>query len=390
MKINGLAVLSIASCLTFGQAFAEGGGSGNGGDAVVCREYGARPVRIVSAELLDYYEGRQLRRLSPRAHAELTDEQYIDKIGDTLLAYDAVAYADFKSEALKLMAAVKEFRASGTSSDTDILFTNEQLRDIPDAGTQLVMSNNCRVEQLAIRTTQEFPDDPKYIIQADILRAMDPLNARGLVLHEAVYKTFVEKYRDTNSVGARYLHQKLTARPAGDIVIADLVAAIRRVREATITKSTPGGRAVTLSHPFTVLPDGSISGVNEKYEYNGRIKGVLLVMGSSGQLDLAKSLSLGGVWSPDVTVPVTKYEVSVDGAPAINLYWSPDTLIPFGDWAVSIETNSTNAMEVGVSVYASSEEREVKFSVPYVPGTTAYQLSFQAGLDSEFRLQFTP
>lgn len=390
MKFKNLTVLSIASCLTLGQAFAEaGGGSGNGGDAVVCR---GSSNSIQSAELLDYFEGRTLRNLAPLAAAGLSDAEYVARLDATLKAYDAKAFKGFKAEALKVLSAIKNFRTTGQSGDDEILFTEQPLNDVSDSG-RLLLNAECSVEQLAVRTAQEFPDDPKYIIQAHIVRALPELHVRGLALHEAIYKVFADAYGAQNSVAARYLHQKLTSRVGGEIVFADFAAAVKLVPTAVFTKTTPSGREIELQTEGEVLPDGSVVAYQETaYSWNGR-PGLRLIVGADGVLDLALSRQHGGIVSPagvgsrngSVREGMLT-QVEVNGAPV-------ETYYPYGAWRAHLSLDPARDGQlslIGVRLFADWSGNMVEWLVPATTGPGVYVLEFNVALDADFNVVVSP
>lgn len=178
---------------------------GNGGDAVVCRDSSGK---IVSIELLDYYEGRKLRRMNVVYDPGLTNAAYIQKLGAKLVEFDHVRFKDFTQEGLKLDKAIASFLATGRNSDQRVLFTDDVLTDIPDSD-ELTFQPGCHVEQLAIRVKKQFPEDPEYIIQQNLLKALSPRDVRGIIVHELIYRVVKNLTRGENSVFARYFHQKV-------------------------------------------------------------------------------------------------------------------------------------------------------------------------------------
>lgn len=186
---------------------------GNGGDAVVCR---GTDGEIITAELLDYYEGRTLRNLEV-VHAVGTDnESFFIEIGEKFNSLEEIYYMDITEEALSLNHALEKWLEAGISTRADIIFTTDPLTDIPDSG-ELILRRGCNVEQVAIRVNQRFPEDPAYIFQSEILKKLSSRDIRGLVLHEIIYKFLIMRqfsygFNVSDSIVARYFHQKLMSR----------------------------------------------------------------------------------------------------------------------------------------------------------------------------------
>lgn len=194
------------------------GEKGNGGDAVVCRNTRGE---ITSAELLDYYEGRILRGFSVRDSAALSDEEFINENLGRISRLDG----DFMftiDDGIDLLKKIRTFLETTETNARigNVIFTSETLRDINDSG-ELILKENCKVEQLAIRLDNEFDEDPEFIIQASILRTLGDRDLRGLVLHEILYREIDRKaanyaYETSDSIGTRYLHQKLLSKESAE------------------------------------------------------------------------------------------------------------------------------------------------------------------------------
>jgi hypothetical protein len=202
-KVFGMLLIAVAM-----NAFA--GEKGNGGDAVVCRDASRS---IISAELLDYYEGRTLRNLNV-PEFQGSDIELFQKLETTLSKMDKDTFTWF-SDALWLLTHM-ENHLKGTDVEVPnptVIYTTDPLTDIPDSG-ELILKEGCKVEQLVIHTNTDFPEDPEFIIQENILKKLDQKNLRGLAIHELLYKSMIKRgerlnYEVKNSIPTRYLHQKL-------------------------------------------------------------------------------------------------------------------------------------------------------------------------------------
>jgi hypothetical protein len=198
-KLSSILVLVFFSTLSF-----AGNDKGNGGDAIVCRN----PLwnDIKSAELLDYYEGRELRSLKLKINSSLSLREQVMGYARKLAEYSSYAlFSDIELEAFKLIHAAEEFE-KGILYTTEVKFTKGTLIDIPDSSS-LSIPSGCAIEQLAIRIAKNFDDDPSYLIQADIFSKLDKNQRAGLILHEVIYRAFTLKLGHTDSVTARYFHQ---------------------------------------------------------------------------------------------------------------------------------------------------------------------------------------
>ncbi len=201
-------------------AFSKEGG--NGGDVIVCRDGNAQ---IKSIELLDYYEARQMRQFKVLEYPGLTDKQFITAIADKINSLEDLERPFDTREALELMNAVRHFIKTGQSNTKGILFTNEVLTDIPDS-EELFIPRGCYVEQIAIWQYPSFPEDPRFIFQADLLKNLSDRDLRGLVLHEMIYKTlYTRSFGDLlkDSYSPRYFHEKLMSRDLKEFTFVDYI-----------------------------------------------------------------------------------------------------------------------------------------------------------------------
>lgn len=174
--------------------FATGGGLGNGGDAIVCRD---RNGHITSAELLDYFEARVLRDLNPEFgnESQSPDQRAL------------VAVERLERRAPEAFRILREYVVSFLSETR--MISDIDLPDVPDSGEVLV-PRGCRVEQVAIQHEPRVTRDYRYWINQEIWNAMSRLSRAGLILHEVIYRVALQ-VGATNSIGVRHLNALMSS-----------------------------------------------------------------------------------------------------------------------------------------------------------------------------------
>lgn len=200
-----------------------GNEKGNGGDAIVCRNQAGE---ITSAELLDYFEGRSFRRIPHVFDGYISHEQYLKNLAKKLNYFDEYKFKDFETESLSFLKAVNEYLESSQQSQVGYVFTDSPLVDVPDS-KHLSIPANCQVEQLAVRVNQVYAEDPKFMIQGEILKSLSDDGVRGLILHEMIYKVFADMLGNNDSTKARFFHQMLTSKSLDDLDFLSYVNAIK-------------------------------------------------------------------------------------------------------------------------------------------------------------------
>lgn len=141
--------------------------NGGGGSAIVCRD---DKKKIVSAELLDLYEGKiQYALQMPQAMGDFATElqraqekfDYLNK-NPRLESYLNPPFQWFYEKFKFLPKGV-------------------QLKPIPDS-LEVLIPENCQIEQLAF-----FKETNVILVNADIWEKLSVLDRVGLVVHESVY-----------------------------------------------------------------------------------------------------------------------------------------------------------------------------------------------------------
>lgn len=162
---------------------------GNGGNAVVCRDASGK---IISAELLDFYEARTLRQIQLDLGPSGLD--YMHRVLAKLRPLERVA---------PVRAALYENWAANFISESLIL-NGVKFEVIPDSD-HFFVPDGCEVEQLAVNREPELPTDHRYLINGDLWSHLDDASKAGLVLHEMIYREMAS-LGETNSRSSRYLN----------------------------------------------------------------------------------------------------------------------------------------------------------------------------------------
>lgn len=185
-------ILYIIITLNFSLLANSGHETGNGGDAVVCRENNI----IRTAELLDFYEARTMRDIEFKEQNGSVDEIVMRNF-QKLNKYSPQNEKHFKLKFINFFNETK-------------FLSNITLSDIPDSD-HVALPVNCQIEQVAIQQTPIFLGDKKYIINKDIYDKFDNFNKAGLIQHELIYD------RDMN------LQDSKSARYANSIISSDYI-----------------------------------------------------------------------------------------------------------------------------------------------------------------------
>ncbi len=140
--------------------------NGGGGKAVVCRD---QVKNILSVELLDLYEARQIYGLKIAPNQTSIEQQVNDIIQKI---HHSNLYAAFQIDPL-----VKRVRQNVKFISSDV-----QLIPVDDA-LEIVLPNECKVEQLA-----NYVDDSLLLVDESLWQKMNSQNQASLIMHEAIYR----------------------------------------------------------------------------------------------------------------------------------------------------------------------------------------------------------
>ena len=204
-------LLIVMMLLVAGNIFA-GDKLGNGGDAVVCRN---STGQIISSELLDYYEAREIRKINiDTGPANDSVDTKLNLVLSQLKRFDVPRAEQYKKY-LDLFAMESKIL------DADLV-------DIPDS-EHVSVPKNCRIEQAAIFKEPIIEGDPKYFISKEIWDALDATNRAGLILHEVIYRTFKEDGA-VNSIKARYFHSMLASKEIETWELGHYLALLKKLQ----------------------------------------------------------------------------------------------------------------------------------------------------------------
>lgn len=143
-----------------------GGSDGGGGNGVVC--YGHQDSKkVISVELLDFYEGRIL-------------EGY--DIGEK-----SGSYLDIFSEVLEKSASdeIKDYLKENSNLHRGFKFLPKGIRLKPiDDSSEIFIPENCKVEQIV-----NFQGPSRIFVVSDYWNLLSETNKAGLLLHEILWMT---------------------------------------------------------------------------------------------------------------------------------------------------------------------------------------------------------
>jgi len=161
---------------------------GNGGDAVVCR---SAEGAIVSAEVLDLYEARRIHDRNPNVDGDQSVEGVLAEIRSNLDAHETLL-----NETLKAY--------SDSFIDESLFLDDVELTDINDSD-HIIVPNGCKVEQVVIQNTPDEFNPKRYTVNNEIWSSFDNLNKAAMILHESLYRIFLDNRRANDSKIVRLL-----------------------------------------------------------------------------------------------------------------------------------------------------------------------------------------
>lgn len=186
---------------------------GNGGDAVVCRDSSTR--EIVSAETLDLYEARVIRKKSFELDPSLNEESLVDQVLSRLSTLEKVS-----ADSLKVF--------TDTFMEEAAFFDNVKLKDIKDSH-DIITPEGCEIEQVVI---QKEPDDfnpNRYTVNNSIWQKFDNISKAAMIMHEAVYRIFIESnMRVKDSRIVRLITSQLLANDLEENII-EFIKNLKRI-----------------------------------------------------------------------------------------------------------------------------------------------------------------
>lgn len=179
-------------------------GAGNGGISVVCRD---SDNKIISAELLEIYEGKTLYQKT-YDHSQNNLKHILSAVEDQLKV--SSIYIEKYQKEMELI-------------HKNIIFVPKGHKiELTEDALPVISQKNCRLEQLA-----NYTPAGDVLISQEIYESLDILNKAALYVHEAVYA--VRRHaKDTTSVRTRRLVRELMAINQDHSFIKDELAATIR------------------------------------------------------------------------------------------------------------------------------------------------------------------
>lgn len=177
--------LALSTCICAASALG-GNATGNGGDAVVCRD---SLQNIISAELFDYYEAREYYHMAVDLGDPHRDpfEQANEAIG-RLMRLDTKRANFYLDE-------VRTFFSKANLIPNIVLTPIQDIRNV-------IAPRDCAIEQLAVQKEPELASERLYTIAKDIWDHLSYRDQAGLILHEIIYHEAIS-FGQTDSVRAR-------------------------------------------------------------------------------------------------------------------------------------------------------------------------------------------
>lgn len=276
-----------------------GAESGNGGDALVCVSNGKTEVT-----LYDYYEA-------------VTFYEIPVQLGDLLRPPLEIAH-----DIIKRLESVDPARAERWHAEADRFMSQVQafqgvLVDIPDS-LAIGFPEGCSIEQIAVRNprAEHNPLLKEFIIRMPLFDRMDNGQKAGVILHEIIFKDFVQRGKSLNSVNARNFHALLVGDRFREMTKGDYFRFMVQQLKSPRTEIVYNGVCTALAPTAALYDSGLPKKVSicsgEKIAYR-EIKGTAYRSGSyfcpklidvySDQVDIDETTSQ--LWGPILIGPAT-------------------------------------------------------------------------------------
>lgn len=196
-KLSSLFLVMNLFSETVSFGFSEQGGHsvGNGGKGVICRD---SEGRILSIELLDFYEARVVRGIQR------------DLGAPSLSVSEKIRVALERLARLSPQRA-REYQAQADRFFDEVLFLRGQTLIGTDDSDHISFPSGCAVEQMATQNEPRLPEDKRYTINQDLWERLDSDNQTGLILHEIIYREAIESGQN-NSRSSRYINSYITSK----------------------------------------------------------------------------------------------------------------------------------------------------------------------------------
>ncbi len=189
-----LGILTLTSLSVFA---GQGGMGSGGGGAVVCRDDAGK---ILSAEVLDLYEGKETYHLKIKEEIGSLEQEYL-RFNRTMNIVSGFGMPPAQS----VLDNVKK-----TMDKFNYLPVDLRLELTNDFGAlDFTLKPNCKIEQLAI-----YHDDKERIdIDSEIWDTLDNTNKAALLAHELIYKSYRNTDEDNSKLTRKVVAMLFSTTP---------------------------------------------------------------------------------------------------------------------------------------------------------------------------------
>lgn len=229
-----LSVLNLV--LTSSLSFAGGDWVGNGGNVLECA-----PTEKV--QLLDYFEGEQLRHITVDLGTGATYQEKVLFALDRLRVVNPTRAAQYR---LWFQSFAEETQ----------WFSQGKFLPIRDSGAVIIPAE-CEIRQIAIQRPEDLmmPVDKRYVIDLRLWSRLSEADKAGLILHELIYREGIENGQ-SSSPRVRYFNQILSS---SKILTYDSPRLLNLVKQVGFKTTDYRGWAVDLDHA-TYYESGALRG----------------------------------------------------------------------------------------------------------------------------------
>ncbi len=349
-KTSLLLVFGLSTNLSFARSV--------GADFVICRD---SANQIKSAELLDYYEGRIQTNIKPAFESQLNHEMYFSAVYKKLEGFDANSNEHF-SKYQEILDALRTIRSNGDiSNNANFLVTDDHLAT--DAVPTTKIPAQCEIERVVTLQEKKFPNDPSYIIQKDLIRALSEEDLRGLILHIGIHYDLLTnwhywKYEDIWQKGidfsssSRLLVFSLASKKLSDLKFEYFVESIKHIYK--VIKNHDIGN-------IKVLPNG-------KYLFVKQHSAVIFDDNGAMDLELTKKYGYAEVryfirpeyenWGPEYGDYLPRTKMTVIDSKQVR----KDVRLKY-PWLPEKFSVRPGIFEVEISLAASTSKAELDFGI---------------------------
>ncbi len=273
----------LLSTLSF-SSFAKGD-KGNGGEIIYC------PNANQQSMLLDYYEGHEI----PMPNVDFTQAELLGQdpstysfiVSETLRTWsliDPIFSAIIATTANQLVREIQLYE-EGLQYNTAVVFFTDKLPTDVDGDDALVSPpEGCTKEQLAVRTTREVPNLPKFMVSTKYWAALNGFHRAGLILHEAIYKYYSDVLKHTDSMVSRSLNRMISSDNFKDMNIIDYFIMLddhKLTSQTNYFVSDSENKYNIRNKRYTSRIDGT---ANYRAGFAPNSKGLLLTMNEQGEI----------------------------------------------------------------------------------------------------------